>query len=97
MALRRLLSSHQHKSCSLLDYGAGSGILSFAALRFGADRAVGVEIDADALAFSRLNAMENAMEGAFEALSPDEEAARGATYEVVVANILAGVALARPS
>ena len=75
---------------AILDYGAGSGILSFAALEFGAASAVGVEIDVEALHASRLNAEENGVAARFAALTPEEEAARAETYPLVVANILAG-------
>lgn len=88
LALRRLLSADE--PVAVLDYGSGSGILSFAALLFGAERAVGVEIDTEALAISRLNAAENGFEDAFVAELPEAEAARGGTYPIVVANILAG-------
>lgn len=74
----------------VLDYGAGSGVLAFAALLFGASHAVAVEIDREALAISLLNARENHMEAQYEALLPEDEAKRKATYPVVVANILAG-------
>ena len=101
LALRRLLrdarstdssaeSAPAKSSAVVLDYGSGSGILSFAALLFGAQRAVGVEIDTEALATSRLNAQENGFDASFVAELPEEEAERGGTYPIVVANILAG-------
>ena len=104
LALRRLLSAEHAAAAghhgdvtgapatesTVLDYGSGSGILSFAALLFGAKRAVGVEIDPEALTTSRLNAAENGYQDAFVAELPEEEAARGGTYPIVVANILAG-------
>ena len=53
LALRRLLRAEgSGRGCTILDYGSGSGVLAFAALRFGAARAVGVEIDPEALATS---------------------------------------------
>ena len=91
IALQSLLgSAGPLQGCSVLDYGSGSGILSFAALKFGASRAVGVEIDVEALQTSCLNAVENGLPvGTFEPMLPDEEAARAETYPLVVANILA--------
>jgi len=38
---------------TVLDYGCGSGILAIAALKLGARRAVGVDIDPDAVATAR--------------------------------------------
>lgn len=75
---------------AVLDYGSGSGVLAFAALLFGGASAVGVEIDREALAISRLNAAENGLSDRFVALLPEAEAERQERYPVVVANILAG-------
>ncbi|KAI5420534.1 hypothetical protein KIW84_044365 [Lathyrus oleraceus] len=43
----------------ILDYGTGSGILAIAALKFGASLAVGVDIDAEAIASAYQNAALN--------------------------------------
>ncbi|MBN1148310.1 MAG: 50S ribosomal protein L11 methyltransferase, partial [Anaerolineales bacterium] len=43
----------------VIDIGCGSGILSIAALKLGALRALGVDIDADAIRFARQNAERN--------------------------------------
>ena len=86
MALRRLLSRPDLRGAAVLDYGSGSGILSFAALQFGAGSAIGVEIDPEALATSRLNAAENGLTDRFVAELPEEEASREGTYPIVVAN-----------
>ena len=69
---------------TVLDYGCGSGILAIAALKFGAARAVGVDIDPDAVAAARENARRNGAACEFlESSSPLTLAA-----DVVVANIL---------
>jgi len=44
---------------SVLDYGCGSGILAIAALKLGAARATGVDVDSQAVTASRDNAMAN--------------------------------------
>lgn len=74
----------------MLDFGSGTGILSIAAAKLGA-RALGVEIDMDALASARENAALSSVEGRvdFAAALPPE--ASTATFDVVVANILRGV------
>ncbi len=70
---------------TVLDYGCGSGILAIAALKLGARRAVGVDIDPDAVAAARANARRNGVEGQFlDGLAP-----LAFTADVVVANILA--------
>ena len=79
--------------CAVLDYGSGSGVLSFAALLFGAGSALGVDIDVEALATSRVNAAMNGFnEKQFVAVEPDEEQVShgDSKYPIVVANILAG-------
>ena len=70
---------------SVLDYGCGSGILAIAALKLGAARAVGVDVDSQAMAASRDNAAANRIGNARFYL-PDD--APQGSYDVVVANIL---------
>ncbi|WP_164127989.1 50S ribosomal protein L11 methyltransferase, partial [Stenotrophomonas maltophilia] len=48
----------------VLDFGCGSGILAIAALLLGAERAVGTDIDPQALEASRDNASRNGIEPA---------------------------------
>jgi ribosomal protein L11 methyltransferase len=70
---------------TVLDYGCGSGILAIAALKLGAGRAVGVDIDPDAVATAAANAGRNGVACEFfESGSLPEFAA-----DAVVANILA--------
>lgn len=74
---------------TVLDWGCGSGILSVAALRMGARAAVGVDLDQRALTASRENAALNQVSAKLEVMMPKElDDAR--TYDVLVANILAG-------
>ncbi len=70
---------------TVLDYGCGSGILAIAALRLGAGSAVGIDIDAQAVQSSRDNAAQNQVEAEFGL--PDT--LTDATYDVLLANILA--------
>jgi ribosomal protein L11 methyltransferase len=70
---------------SVLDYGCGSGILAIAALKLGAARALGIDVDSQAVAASRDNASANQVENA-QFFLPD--AAPAGQYDVVVANIL---------
>jgi ribosomal protein L11 methyltransferase len=51
-----LLERHLHAGHSVLDLGSGSGILSIAAIRLGAARATGIEIDAEANVVAMRNA-----------------------------------------
>ncbi|WP_134593761.1 50S ribosomal protein L11 methyltransferase, partial [Pseudomonas aeruginosa] len=73
----------------VLDFGCGSGILAIAALLLGAERAVGTDIDPQALEASRDNASRNGIEPArFPVYLPADLPQRQA--DVLVANILAG-------
>jgi len=73
----------------ILDYGCGSGILAIAALKLGADIAVGVDIDPQALQASRDNAERNQIDESSLILDYPERIGQG-QFELVVANILAG-------
>jgi len=75
-------------SDDMLDYGCGSGVLAIAALRLGCETATGMDIDPQALIATRQNANDNNVAEKLTVLgAPDE--IRG-TFDVVVANILAG-------
>lgn len=75
------------KGKTVLDYGCGSGILAIAALLLGAERAVCVDIDPQALTATLDNARVNGVEARVQVLLP--EAFEPAEYGVVLANILA--------
>jgi SAM-dependent methyltransferase len=79
------LREHLGGGESVLDYGCGSGILAIAAAKLGADRVMGIDVDPQAVRASTHNARENNVDAAF--VEPD--ALPAATYEVVIANILA--------
>ena len=70
---------------TVLDYGCGSGILTIAALKLGAGRAVGVDIDSDAVAIAVENARRNGVAGEFF----EDGAVPAFAADLVVANILA--------
>lgn len=72
----------------VLDFGCGSGILAIGALLSGAARAVGVDIDPQAITASRENAQTNLVADRLS-LTLDSEDAQG-PFDVLVANILAG-------
>jgi len=76
----------------VLDYGCGSGILAIAAAKLGAAVLSGVDIDAQSLEVARANARANAVE--LKTWLPED--LPPGTYDLVLANILAGplVALA---
>ena len=73
---------------TVLDYGCGSGILAIAALKLGATRATGMDIDPQAVIASRQNATDNGV--ADRLMLADDDASIEGTFDVVIANILAG-------
>jgi ribosomal protein L11 methyltransferase len=79
------LESHVGGGETVLDYGCGSGILAIAALKLGAQHAVGVDIDPDAVIAARANAERNRVPAEFF----DTRAPFSLTADLVVANILA--------
>ena len=82
-----------------LDLGSGSGILSIAALRLGAESAIGVDIDPKAEDIARENAAYNqfaapeftALTGNVTTDRPLMERLANRTYDVVLVNIVADV------
>lgn len=83
------LDAQPLEGCSVLDFGCGSGILAIAALLLGAPRAVGTDIDPQALEASRDNAQRNGIaDERFPVYLPADLPQDQA--DVVVANILAG-------
>lgn len=90
------LDSLQLSGKALLDYGCGSGVLGIAALKLGAGSVLAMDIDPQAVIATGENARDN---GVAERLQVTESADQiDGTFDVVVANILAGplIDLARP-
>jgi ribosomal protein L11 methyltransferase len=81
----RWLEGHVHAGDTVVDFGCGSGILAIAALKLGAARAWGIDIDDQALLAARRNAMQNRVEAQFV----DAADASAEPAQLVVANILA--------
>jgi len=73
----------------VLDFGCGSGILAIAALKLGAKRVIGIDIDPQAITASRDNAERNGVSEQLELYLPDD-LPEGVLADVLVANILAG-------
>ncbi|WDE08403.1 50S ribosomal protein L11 methyltransferase [Thalassomonas viridans] len=73
---------------TVVDFGCGSGILSLAALKLGAKKVIGIDIDPQALQASLENAKRNQVEDRLELYLPKDQPKLKS--DVVVANILAG-------
>lgn len=86
-----LMEDLDWNSKQVADIGCGSGILSVAALKLGADRVVGVEIESAAVESARENATRNSVEyqvhqgAGFEPLE--------GTWDIVLSNIISAAIL----
>ena len=80
----------------MLDYGCGSGILAIAALKLGAESALAIDLDPQALVASRANAQANAVEAQLRTGLPGELPGDlpDGRYPIILANILAGPLIA---
>ncbi|PPA30365.1 50S ribosomal protein L11 methyltransferase [Aeromonas jandaei] len=74
---------------TVVDFGCGSGILGIAALKLGAARVIGIDIDPQAIQASRDNAARNGVAEQIELYLPADQP-QDVEADVVVANILAG-------
>ncbi|TQV64281.1 MAG: 50S ribosomal protein L11 methyltransferase [Halothiobacillaceae bacterium] len=75
---------------TVLDYGCGSGILAIGALKLGATRAWGIDIDPQALTATRDNAARNGIDPERLHTGLPGALPRGETFDVLLANILMG-------
>ncbi len=86
--LLRLLPEYVRKDDSVLDMGTGTGILAIAALRLGAGRAIGIDIDPwsydNALENARLNDVGDRLE---IRIGSAEMIPESAQFDLVLANI----------
>ncbi|PMJ90438.1 50S ribosomal protein L11 methyltransferase [Vibrio sp. 10N.261.55.A7] len=74
---------------TVIDFGCGSGILAIAAIKLGAKKVIGIDIDPQALLASKDNAQRNGVADQLEVFLPQDQP-EDLLADVVVANILAG-------
>ncbi|USD65443.1 50S ribosomal protein L11 methyltransferase [Vibrio sp. SCSIO 43136] len=74
---------------TVVDFGCGSGILAIAAIKLGAAKVIGIDIDPQAIQASRDNAQRNGVADQLELFLPQDQP-QDLIADVVVANILAG-------
>ncbi|WP_016956327.1 50S ribosomal protein L11 methyltransferase [Catenovulum agarivorans] len=82
------LDKHIQPQHTIVDFGCGSGILAVAGLKLGAKKAIGIDIDPQAIEASTANAERNHVLDKLELYLPDAQPQLQA--DIVVANILAG-------
>src|SRR5262249_18340515 len=83
------LATRRIDGWSVVDFGAGSGILAIAALLLGADHAVAIDHDPQALVATRANATYNGVAAHRLTVSAPDEL-HPTPHDLVLANILAG-------
>lgn len=74
---------------TVIDFGCGSGILAIAAIKLGAKKVIGIDIDPQAIIASKDNAGRNGVADQLELYLPQNQP-EDLKADVVVANILAG-------
>lgn len=84
----RWLAEQDLKGKTVVDFGCGSGVLGIAALKLGAAKCIGTDIDQQALLSTRENAELNGVADRFEVYLPEQTPPVQA--DIVIANILAG-------
>ncbi|CAM2982964.1 50S ribosomal protein L11 methyltransferase [Vibrio rarus] len=77
------------KDKTVVDFGCGSGILAIAAIKLGAKKVIGIDIDPQAIIASTANAERNGVKDQLALFLPQDQP-EGLIADVVVANILAG-------
>ena len=88
-----LLDRHLRPGGRMLDLGSGSGILAIAAALLGASRAVGIELDGDAVPVAQSNAEKNGVSDRVVFVHADagRSAALGAPADLICSNILRNI------
>ncbi|CZT55706.1 50S ribosomal protein L11 methyltransferase [Solibaculum mannosilyticum] len=87
----RLIEQHLTPGQDMLDVGTGSGILAVTALKLGARRAVGVDIDATAVRVAGENAALNGVEDNLSVICGDLACDVKGSFQLITANIVADI------
>jgi ribosomal protein L11 methyltransferase len=90
--IMRLLPKLVTRGATVLDVGTGTGILAIAALKIGAAKAFGFDIDEWSYNNATENSIQNGTENTFEvAIGSFETVPEGETYDLVIANVNRGI------
>jgi len=90
--IMRLLPKLVRPGVSVLDVGTGTGILAIAAIKLGAEKAFGFDIDEWSFNNATENAAQNETKDTFDvAVGSFETVPEGETYDLVIANVNRGI------
>lgn len=76
------------RGATVLDVGTGSGVLALAALRLGAGRAIGFDLDAVAVGVAQENARRNGLAATVSLFAGSLDAVTARRFDVILANLL---------
>ena len=88
----KALEKIQHMG-NVLDVGTGTGILAIAAFMLGAERCLGIDIDADAVRIAKENVNRNGMGGKIELREGDLMEGVAFDADIIVANLMADLVI----
>lgn len=84
----RMMQQHLPAHTTVLDVGTGTGVLAIAAVKLGADHAVGVDIDEWSADNGNENIERNGLKGRVDIRIGSLDVVHEATFDVILANII---------
>lgn len=89
----KALENHMPEDARVLDVGTGTGILAMAAVLLGAEGALGIDIDEEAVRVATENIRKNGLEGSIAVMKGDLMAGIDYRPDVIVANLMADLVM----
>ena len=89
----KALEEHMPEDAAVLDVGTGTGILAMAAVLLGAESALGIDIDEEAVRVATENIRKNGLEGSISIMKGDLMAGVDCRPDVIVANLMADLVM----
>jgi ribosomal protein L11 methyltransferase len=89
----RLLEMYVKKGMKVLDVGSGTGILSIAAVKLGAEKVVAVDFDEICLENCKENCILNKVEDSIEVVTGEIDVVKENNFDLILANIQKNVLL----
>ena len=89
----KALEARSHQYPWVLDVGTGTGILAIAAMLLGAERCLGIDIDADAVRIAKENVERNGLTDEIELREGDLMAGVDFEADIIVANLMADLVI----